>query len=1185
MKRAMYFILSIVMLLSFTHRFSNESGLANSDTPALSFAWFRIGDLLSSRTSEGVQVLSDGKVLITAGSNSSTTVALTSTEVFNPETLSWSSAGDLNFGRIWFGNLVRLQNEKVLIAGGTGINGFSDTRTSELFDPSTNSWSYTGNLITARRGASLTMLADGRVLISGGSLGLPDSDRFLYSAEIYNPETGTWISTGNLKIAREGHKSVRLFDDRVLIIGGEGPWMVNQKIAEIYRPNTGDWVTTGSISIGRNSATLTLLQDGRVMYAGGAGGSTIYATTEIYEPATGMWSLAAPMNQARAGHSAILLPDGKVLVIGGGDSGGALSSTEIYDPVSNTWQFDANLNDARGGFMAATLLDGRVLAMGGQGINGELKSTEIRAILSGSNIFGRVTDSSGNGVAGVAINAMPDSCVNATAIRPVLLVNGFGGSETKVLSIQDENIRYITRALEAHGYIEGCNLFFAHGTSPKKTQAQNAEVIRDELCRYHAQYKEKYDRIPVFNIIGHSYGGLRSRAYLESDMYDTACPEKSGTTEFVRVDNLITLGSPHGGEWGDLPLATLIGLGSLYSSVFDGQANWPALYELLPPVRLVQNLNSQKPLYVDYYLVNGDARVQFLDFNLIFKTMVVAGYNNMEIASDMAVSTASGYSLSLIPWKYPDLTMLSTVDIHGRCDDSDLFSINGLGCVAIGLNSLKSYLDPSATFPQDTIEEVVWPILQASNVGTQFIVDDISNPQGLAVEVQTPRSLLDVLSTIDDPVTIGNLNNTEISSGVLPAGQTTSGTFTVTSSGINQVHLGWLDEELSLKLVDPLGHEVSEADPGVIVLSTTLGMGWTTIYHFEDMATGVWSYEITGDTLTQEMPYRLRLLPSVPVFLSGTLPQWQENAAQVQLTAKVFVDETTILKGAAVQAKITLPDGTQENLDMLDDGANGDGAAGDGVYGLVFSNTTQGGLYSVLLTAQGTYNTEPYLRNASGMFTIAPLSASMEMTLSDRGVDENLDGFYEWLEIDVPVTVNTAGSYSLSGELYAGTTYLGMAKVSGDWTTGELEIPLRFTSQAIVEAKIDGPYFVRNLLLVDETETTILIQAEDPYYQTTAYSYLDFYTPRLVYLPQISMPFAASIVSTHPMIDYSTIVTRYSVLTDSYGFYTLSGLPVGTYVVWAAKDQYEFTPSSIPVTLPPNATGVNFSQDSVGVTP
>src|SRR5690606_33894421 len=141
------------------------------------------------------------------------------------------------------------------------------------------------------------------------------------------------------------------------------------------------------------------------------------------------------------------------------------------------------------------------------------------------------------------------------------------------------------------GYVEGCNLFYTEATSPYLWLDENAEVIRDNLCLAYLQVKSfNPDWNGHFDIIGYSYGGLRARAYLEdAGLYDPNIGTQCGPVHRVYVDRLFTLGTPHGGEYGDLPFSLLIGFTARW------QAQWPALIEMLPPTRLAQNLASSVP--------------------------------------------------------------------------------------------------------------------------------------------------------------------------------------------------------------------------------------------------------------------------------------------------------------------------------------------------------------------------------------------------------------------------------------------------------------------------------------------------------------------------------------------------------------------------------------------------------------
>src|SRR5436309_12430119 len=109
----------------------------------------------------------------------------------------------------------------VLAAGGENL-GRDQTDTAELYNPQTGTWRYTAHKMTMPRAAhTATLLPDGRVLLAGGFL--PSGDN-LNTAEIFDPTTEQFQPVASLNEARRSNPAVALSDGRVMVVGGyNGP--------------------------------------------------------------------------------------------------------------------------------------------------------------------------------------------------------------------------------------------------------------------------------------------------------------------------------------------------------------------------------------------------------------------------------------------------------------------------------------------------------------------------------------------------------------------------------------------------------------------------------------------------------------------------------------------------------------------------------------------------------------------------------------------------------------------------------------------------------------------------------------------------------------------------------------------------------------------------------------------------
>jgi len=95
--------------------------------------------------------------------------------------------------------------------------------TADLYDPRAGTFTSTSSMGTRRWACTSTLLSNGKVLIAGGFGGdEAPSEVILASAELYDPEVGTFIVTGNMAAARAWHTATLLGNGEVLVVGGLG---------------------------------------------------------------------------------------------------------------------------------------------------------------------------------------------------------------------------------------------------------------------------------------------------------------------------------------------------------------------------------------------------------------------------------------------------------------------------------------------------------------------------------------------------------------------------------------------------------------------------------------------------------------------------------------------------------------------------------------------------------------------------------------------------------------------------------------------------------------------------------------------------------------------------------------------------------------------------------------------------
>ncbi|MEJ7764877.1 MAG: prepilin-type N-terminal cleavage/methylation domain-containing protein [Acidimicrobiales bacterium] len=198
-------------------------------------------------------------------------------------------------------------------------------------------------------------------------------------AELFDPRTpggsSPWRAVANMPQPHKFPVSVRLEDDRVLVVGGgpppvgepQGRWESN--FASIYDPVSGAWTIAASSKFDHNIVdSAVLLRDGRVLVMNGS-------KSELYNPDEDKWipvtGCPCPTLLAGTGSGGILdhgyafglLPSGRVLIAGIYNENSSGSSPKynlatLFDPLTDTWS-PAETMPASKEYAEAKILAGR----------------------------------------------------------------------------------------------------------------------------------------------------------------------------------------------------------------------------------------------------------------------------------------------------------------------------------------------------------------------------------------------------------------------------------------------------------------------------------------------------------------------------------------------------------------------------------------------------------------------------------------------------------------------------------------------------------------------------------------------------------------------------------------------------------------------------------------------------------
>ncbi|MGB2592677.1 MAG: kelch repeat-containing protein [Candidatus Acidiferrum sp.] len=344
---------------------ANVQGISAQSNPFNVSGFCDTGSMNTARRNHMVIALPNGKILVTGGAaNADGSGVLASAELYDPVAHTFMTVGPMTAARADH-TMTLLLNGKVLITG-----GFNDTdviASAELFDPSSNAFTAVPvPMTTPRAEHTATLLANGTVLITGGN---NDNGVSVNSAEIYDPVANTFTATANvMNSVRQAHHADLLPNGQVLISGGLDSNNNALASAEIFDPVAGTFTLTGNMTTARGNHSSALLYNGQILVAGGLTGPgtalVLTPTAELYNPSTGAFTPTANMSIARGHYAGIVLGDGTIFISGGATLP-AGTNADIYNPATQTFSTTGNFTMVQTGGREAVAPDGTVLLASG----------------------------------------------------------------------------------------------------------------------------------------------------------------------------------------------------------------------------------------------------------------------------------------------------------------------------------------------------------------------------------------------------------------------------------------------------------------------------------------------------------------------------------------------------------------------------------------------------------------------------------------------------------------------------------------------------------------------------------------------------------------------------------------------------------------------------------------------------
>jgi len=270
--------------------------------------WTSAGALLADRIGHAQVLLPSGKVLLAGGG------ALSSAEIFNPATTTSTATASLSVARDG-ASATMLPTGKILVAGGSGKS------TAEIFDESKGTFTVlTSTMSAAHANHGAVLLPNGRVIVIDGD-----------ASELFDPSTETFTPGPTLSAARDG-RTASLLSSGDIVVGGRSMTLPLER----YESATNTFALAGPMVKELRGQSAAPLPFGRVLFGFGLDGAAFSTRSESWvfellgEGGRGGTAANASAPLSRADVLMTQLATGGIMVAGGnGCAGGCFGDPSV----------------------------------------------------------------------------------------------------------------------------------------------------------------------------------------------------------------------------------------------------------------------------------------------------------------------------------------------------------------------------------------------------------------------------------------------------------------------------------------------------------------------------------------------------------------------------------------------------------------------------------------------------------------------------------------------------------------------------------------------------------------------------------------------------------------------------------------------------------------------------------------